>query len=568
MSVSRGLVIAAALLSCVYESAYSLPEEYRNTTCPTWLYQSKQGWCTCGSSLLNKILCSNISQEVSIDNSLCLTSFNPDDNKVAVGRCLYAQNHQKYSDGNVYGVYIDVDKNITQQDEQLCGYLNREGRLCGRCKYDHFISAYSYDLKCYQSHEGLLWNIALYLCVAYVPLTIFLAIVVIFHISVSTPHLNLAILLCQSYAHPTALRVLTQLTRDKKYFVFVQVLASLYGVWNLDFFRTLIPPICLPLNTLQVIVLDYFVAVYPLFLLFCIYILVRAHDRGCRLVVRLSRPFLWCSARTRNARDSIVDAFVTFILLSYLKFINVSGDLLIPTQLYNIHGSLIGNFIYYDATIEFMGPQHMPYFISAIVVVIAAISLPLLLFLYPMLWFQNGLNKCHLNSPGLRIFMDCFQGYYRDRSDGGWDCRYFSAIYPALRIVGVILYDLTRSNILFPLEILINLPVVLILLWVHPYKKQFTIYNKIDILLLSSLTAFCASMTAAFNYFDWDELLPTMAFIMGGIISLIPFLYLALLNTRRMRLTLIRGYISASHNTLQSFCGRNFHLQATRFTNS
>ena len=39
---------------------------------------------------------------------------------------------------------------------------------------------------------------------------------------------------------------------------------TLYGVWNLDFFRTLYPPICLNIDPFQVLVLDYVVAAYPL----------------------------------------------------------------------------------------------------------------------------------------------------------------------------------------------------------------------------------------------------------------------------------------------------------------
>ena len=149
-----------------------------------------------------------------------------------------------------------------------------------------------------------------------------------------TPRLKVAIFLCKVYAQPSSLRDLTPVTRDTNHFVLVQILASLYGIWNLDFFRTLIPPICLPLNTMQVIALDYLVAVYPLLVLVCVYLLVRAHDRGCRLIVRLWRPFLWWSARIRqqwNARHSIIDAFATFISLSFIKFLSVSGNLLIPT---------------------------------------------------------------------------------------------------------------------------------------------------------------------------------------------------------------------------------------------
>ena len=93
-------------------------------------------------------------------------------------------------------------------------------------------------------------------------------------------------------------------------------------------------------------------------LLVCFYVLVTAHDRGCRLVVRLWRPFLWCSARIRqqwNIRHSIIDAFATFVLLSFIKFVGVSGELLLSTPVFNIHGSRIWHFMYYDGTVAFMG---------------------------------------------------------------------------------------------------------------------------------------------------------------------------------------------------------------------
>ena len=517
------IALVVALLSQVPESTSSIIGD--NRSCPTWLYQTEEGRCASGSSLLNVIFCNNISQQVSIHNSFCLTSLDQDHNEAVVGRCLYIQSHQQYIDR----VYIEVDKNISRQDQQFCGYLNREGRLCGHCQHNHSISAYSYDLKCYQCHRGLFSNIILYLVVAYVPLTIFLAIVVVLHVSVTSPRLNVAIMVCQAYSQPVGLRVLTQVTRKKGYFAFVQFFATVYGIWNLDFFRTLIPPIFLPLTTIQVIALDYLVAVYPLLLLVCVYVLVWAHDRGCRLVVRMWRPFLRCSARIRqqwNARHSIIDAFATFILLSYVKFISTSGDLIIPTKLYNIHGSRIGHFMYYDATVEFMGPQHMPYAILALAVLVLGVMFPLFLLLYPMNWFQVLLNKCHLNSPGLRIFMECFQGYYRDRSDGGWECRYFSAVYPSLRITGTIVYAATLTNIYFPLQVLIVTVVVLTTLLIRPYKKQFKLYNTIDIVFLLSVMVLSTSLTIPSFTFDWDELPPECGFVLGGIMSLVPLFYL------------------------------------------
>ena len=524
------IVVVAAFLSHVHQVQCSLGREITNKSCPTWFYLSEEGQCTCGSSLLYVIICSNTSQKVAIQDSFCLTSLTPDQDhkEPVVGRCLYAQNHGEYIDGRV-GSYVVVDQNLSQQNHQLCDYLNREGRLCGACKEDHFVSPYSYDLRCYHCHSGLLSNILIYLTVAYVPLTVFLVVVVVFRLLVTSPQLHMAILMCQTYSLPISLRFLTQRTRNTTNYPYVQFIATLYGIWNLDFFRTLVPPICLPLTTLQVIALDYLVAVYPLLLLVCFYVLVRAHGRGCRLVVRLWKPFLWCSERFTlhwNAKKSIIHAFATFLMLSYLKFISISGDLLIVTLVYNIRGSQIGHFMYYDATVEFMGHQHIPFFIMALAVVSVLILFILLLLVYPMKWFQVLLNKFNLNSPGFRMFMECFQGYYRDRTDGGWECRYFAALYPTLRIGTVIIYAVTQSDAFFPIFTLFITVSMLTIFLVNPYKPQFSSYNKVDVVLLSSLVAFCASVTVSFSSADWIDVDPAFGFVLGQIIFLIPLLYL------------------------------------------
>ena len=268
----------------------------------------------------------------------------------------------------------------------------------------------------------------------------------------------MVVLLCQVYTSPQVMRVLIQNTCETKMELVCKTVMTIYGIWNLDFFRTLLPPICLPLNTMHVIALDYLVAVYPLLLLVCFYSLVTAHDKGFRLIIWVWRPFLRSAAIIRqqwNVKHSIIDAFATFILLSYVKFVNISMDLLIPTQIVNIHGSQLGYFWYYDATVKYMGSQHMPYVVIAVLVLVMGIMFPVLLILYPMRWFQNLLNKCGLNSPGLRIFIECFQGNYQDRSDGGWECRYYAALHPLMRMSESIIYAATRSIDFYPLVTII-----------------------------------------------------------------------------------------------------------------
>ena len=108
---------------------------------------------------------------------------------------------------------------------------------------------------------------------------------------------------------------------------------SLWHVWNLDFFRMLIPGICLHLDTLQVLALDYLIAVYPMLLMVVAYVLVELHNSGFKPILILWKPFHNLSAQFRkewNIQTSLMDAFVTFFILSTTKLFSVSFELLMP----------------------------------------------------------------------------------------------------------------------------------------------------------------------------------------------------------------------------------------------
>ena len=496
--------------------------------CHTWLYPSGDGQCLCGSSLGTVVVCNNKTQEVGVLVQYCLTSNGDTNSTSVVGRCLAVVNHGDRLLSQI-GIYNRVEKNISVQDQQTCGYLNRQGRLCGKCKPNHYVSAYSYDIKCYPCTSSLGWNLLKYICIAYLPLTVFLCVVVVFRISVASPAMHVPILFCQLLSVPVVLRYLLQLDHDPNSLRYIKFLATLYGIWNLDFFRLVIPPICLPLNTMHISALDYLVAVYPLFLLICFYVLLTAHDRGCRLVVRLWRPFLWCTARLRqrwNVRHSIIDAFATFLVLSYMKFLGTSFDLLVPTAVYGVHGQLVGSFLYYDATIEYMSPQHKLYASLAIIVLVVDFLFPLVfLLLYPMQWFQKCLNKCHLNSPGLQIFMQCFQGYYRDRTDGGREWRYFAAVYPAFKIITYFMYGAILGTMFYVVFILLCSIVAVMIVIIQPYKKPYKFYNKLDTVMMLSLTVFILGVVLFLLAFDIRHISPVSGLYFSSVFSLTPLLY-------------------------------------------
>ena len=186
---------------------------------------------------------------------------------------------------------------------------------------------------------------------------------------------------------------------------------------------------------------------YPLLLTFSIYTLFNLY--GKFKVARIFfKPVVWLFTHLNhqwNASTSLVEAFATFILLSYVKVINTSFDILMPTQLYNVSGQVVGLYVYYNGSQEYFGRDHLPYAVLAIFMFITFNLMPLLLlYLYPCTCrcFQSCLNCCQLNSQVLRTFMDAFQGCYKFEP---YDCRYWAAFYLFLRIAVLAIFASTQG---------------------------------------------------------------------------------------------------------------------------
>ena len=146
---------------------------------------------------------------------------------------------------------------------------------------------------------------------------------------------------CQIITSPPLQRLIAYKIHENNYEntkegYFAYVYFGCLGIWNLDFFRLAYTPFCVHPNTstLKVLSLNYIIAAYPLALIILTYTLVRLHYHNCTLVVWQWRPFISCFTRCRRQWDiqnSLVDAFATFLLLSYVKFLSVSFDILMPT---------------------------------------------------------------------------------------------------------------------------------------------------------------------------------------------------------------------------------------------
>ena len=460
------------------------------TVCPTWFYpktlMNGSTVCVCGSRLGKTIRCNDRTHKVNLNRQACYwITYGKDGHNLVAGPSFYgcASNGQMVTQCHNRVFVPSNPDNLSQ----VCNHYNRDGQLCGKCMKDFAPSVYSYSMNCVKC-QGHASNWLKYVAVAFMPLTAFFVFVITFRISVGSGLLNTLIFVSQILTTPVIMR-LVQLRNPHTSPSLLFAWASLHSMWNLDFFRSLYPPFCLhpSMTTVQALALDHAIAVYPLVLITITYLLVELHDHDFKIIVWLWKPFHKCFSRLRrewNIKLSLIDAFATFLLLSFVKFTNVSFDLLVPIRVYNIHGEQLSTYLFYDGTTEYFGKEHLPYAILAVVVLIVFNIFPLLLLcLYPCRCFQRCLSRCNLRSQLLHTFMDAFQGHYKDGTNGTRDCRYFSALYLIVRICFLIEGSLISfSHIWLPISVSLLLVALFLNATFRPYKSP--IHNNIDIFLL------------------------------------------------------------------------------------
>ena len=511
-----------------------------NALCPTWTYQTENGSCECGDTLNGAILCNVSMHRLAIRGFYCMTYNNYTGNTVAggAGPCIY-YTHMTES----FEFYHPLPLILSELNTGMCGPLHRTGQLCGQCENHYKRPAYFYGYECVPCDNDIKYNWLKYIGIAFAPLTFFLFVVFCFRISATSAQLNAFVFFSQICSAPQFVRDIV--FRANVLHGWTKTVAhsalTFYGFWNLDFFRTLFPGICLDLSFLQVMVLDYAIAFYPLLLMIIFYMLIELHDSNCKLIVYMWKPFNRCLSRFRrqwNTRASTIDAFATFVLLSYVKILSVSIDILCPTRVYDIQGNVVGLYLYYDANVKFFGREHLPYALTALAVLLIFILLPLLLLvLYPMKCCQRCLHcfRIKLHVHALHIFADAFQGCYKDGTDGTRDCRYFAAAYLLVRIILYVFFLSTKSTITLVWQGLAIFLFSISIAAARPYKPKYSIHNATDtvltlllvVLVMLIVGLILETSTVSTDFLARKHTLLVLCFI-TALLPLVYFIYITL----------------------------------------
>ena len=477
------------LFSTLVSTESSGFESCWNDPCPPWQYNSN-GTCICSWHQFHTLVqCKNDPYDLQLQRCYCMTC---GQHKVLVGACQFTCTGEFYEE-----LFFPVNTdNVSTLNYVMCGSHNRQGQMCGRCKPGYAPPVYSYSLSCVNCTTS---NWGKYTAVSLLPLTAFFVFVITFRISATSPILHGLVLSLQMLTCPFIMRLLQVNFHDRdstivqRNIVAGKVISSLIGIWNLDFFRLVYSPFCLhpDTNTLQVITLDYLIAVYPLLLIGLSYLLVLLYDHNVRLAVWLFKPFVSLFIRFRrqwNIRNSLVDAFATFLLLSYVKILSVSVDLLLPVTLYDQNGNQLPQlYLLNQGDVAYFSNQHLPYACLALLFLFIFTLLPMfLLFLYPCSCFQVCLNHTGVSCQSLHIFMDSFQGHYKNGTNGTHDCRYFSALFLLIRLLVYFsfMFVYLSKSVAYTSAILLTFTVATS--FIKPFKKPMhNITFSLSLLLLT-----------------------------------------------------------------------------------
>ena len=162
-------------------------------------------------------------------------------------------------------------------------------------------------------------------------------LVVIFHTRATSSPLSALVFISQIIVYTVRLNVPLHMYIENEVtessYAALQVLLVLCGIWSLDFFHFTVPPFCASSNikTVHVLLLEYVVAFYPICLIIITYVCIKLHDSNFRPLVWLWKPFHKHFVHLRRRWDSkasVVNAFTTFLLLSFSKILFVSFTLL------------------------------------------------------------------------------------------------------------------------------------------------------------------------------------------------------------------------------------------------
>ena len=505
--------------------------------CPLWQVRRKD-ICRCGANLNGIITCVG-THSISLLPGYCMTWDNTTQS-TEINRCPFLQISNVCKQHKLVNTPL-MTTNISgsELNYRTCSSYNRHGAQCRQCIDGYGPAAFSDGVTCADcSKHKHMWILNLLFQLTMV--TLMYLMVILFQIKGTSSPFNVTItytrLCINAFMNGNGLRLRLLCFLDPNLTI---VILTFFGVWNLDFLRFVIPPLCISksFKSIDSLLFDHIIALYPIALTLFIYVSIELHDRNFWIVAYLTIPVKKLFKLLHvdwNPKTTILNTCATFLLLAYSKLLFVSINLLIAVHSFNSSGEMIPNstVLLYDPAVRFFHSEHIPYVVLALSVIVIFILLPpLLLLLYPAQFFRKCLSCCGFRRWDiLQFIIDIFQGWFKDGTEGTHDYRPLSALYLLLRIVFscmivVIVLDVIHSNVNdfwgWYVVGLFHVFLGTFFFIAKPYKKNWM--NSLDGLILTLVGAYM--LTEIYENHS--------VFIVGTIVVVIVFMSICLASIHR-----------------------------------
>ena len=309
--------------------------------------------------------------------------------------------------------------------------------LCGSCE-DGYSVPINLPNKCVQCDDPLIargW--ILFVTVQLLPVTVMVLLIIVLNIHLTSGTFNALVFYSQIlttvypgltlntiFSHPSC-NSNTNFPLSKLYLI-------PFNILNLDFTLFLdTNPLCISSATtpLGAVLFRCVIGLYPLVFLPLLYVWIILYNKGCKVIVLITRPIHRLLARfwrMTNIEPSLPHSIASIYLLCFMQ--------LAATSFNAIHFAISNN---YDSICSRCLAG-----IFAILVLILLVLIPMLYIqLYPFKLFHKLLECLHLNKLQILTSLgDVFTGPYKNGITNKLDYRYFAGIYLLLRIIILLLH--------------------------------------------------------------------------------------------------------------------------------
>lgn len=152
-----------------------------------------------------------------------------------------------------------------------------------------------------------------------------------------------------------------------------------YGIFNLDFGRYIIPTFCASphLKPFHITYLYYIPLIYLLFLTVITWMCIKKFNKPTAFVFQL----------ISDSKNSMIDVFASFSLLSYAKLMFISiNTALRPVITWNANNFSVTSHrrLFSEPNIEYINGEYLPFIVFSSIVTLLTVMFPILLAVYPM----------------------------------------------------------------------------------------------------------------------------------------------------------------------------------------